>query len=173
MNKSMDAIENLLTRKSVRKYSSQPVSQGDLELILKAGMQAPSARNCQPWHFVVMTERAMMDEVPKFHPYASSMNSAPLAILVCGDEKLAARPKGWRVDCAAAVENILLAAHALGMGAVWMAVDPDEKRLEGMCRLIQFPEGITPFALVSIGYPLEDPVLKERYKRERIHYNAW
>jgi nitroreductase len=169
----MDAIENLLTRKSVRKYTPQPVSEEDIELILKAGMQAPSAGNGQPWHFLVMTDRTVMDEVPKFHSFASSMNSAAVAILVCGEEKLSKRPKGWRVDCAAAAENILLAAHALGLGAVWMAVDPDEKRLEGMCRLIQFPEGIIPFGLISIGYPAEDPPLKERFNKERIHRNVW
>jgi len=169
----MDAIEAILTRKSIRKYTSQPIPQEMEEILLKAAMQAPSSRNCQPWHFVVMTERAMLDAVPTFHPYARSMLSAPLAILVCGDDTLATRPQGWRVDCAAAVENMLIAARALGLGAVWMAVDPDPQRLEGMRGLIPFPAQVTPFALVSFGYPAEDPPLKARYDPARVHYNGW
>jgi nitroreductase len=169
----MDAIEAVLTRKSIRRYTPQPVPQEAVETLLKAAMQAPSSRNCQPWHFVVMTERAMMDAVPTFHPYAKSMLSAPLAILVCGDDTLSTRPQGWRVDGAASVENMLVAAHALGLGAVWMAVDPDPQRMEGMCELISLPEHIHPFALISFGYPAEDPPLKQRYDPARVHYNGW
>lgn len=169
----MDTIEAILTRRSIRRYTSQPISEEITQILLKAGMQAPSTRNCQPWHFVVFTDRTLMDIIPTFHPYAKSMLSAPLAILVCGDDKLTARPNGWRVDCSAAIENILLAAHALGLGAVWMAIDPDAQRLEGMRRLVQFPSEVTPFGLISIGYPDEKPVIEERFNPQRVHYNKW
>ncbi len=112
----METIEAIMTRRSVRKYTSQEVSEEQVEQLLRAGMQAPSANNGQPWHFVVIRDRAILDEIPKFHPYAQMLKSAPLAILVCADLAHTNSPDYWMVDCSAATENILLAAHVLGIG---------------------------------------------------------
>jgi nitroreductase len=169
----MDFMENMLTRRSVRNYAQQPVEQEKVEQLLRAAMQAPSAGNGQPWHFVVLTDRNFLIEVPKFHPYSKMLPSAALAILVCGDEKVEKYAHRWPLDCGAATQNILLAAHGLGLGAVWLGIHPNNDRAQGFRNLLKLPDHIHPFALVSIGYPAERPPAEDRYKPERIHYNQW
>ncbi len=169
----MDFMENMLTRRSVRNYAHQPVEQEKVEQLLRAAMQAPSAGNGQPWHFVVLTDRNLLIEVPKFHPYSKMLPSAALAILVCGDEKVEKYAHRWPLDCGAATQNILLAAHGLGLGAVWLGIHPNNDRAQGFRNLLKLPDHIHPFSLVSIGYPAERPPAEDRYKPERIHYNQW
>ena len=136
-------------------------------------MAAPSAGNEQPWQFIVITERKILDQIPAIHPNVSMIKEAPMAILVCGDlskEKLAGY---WSVDCSAATENLLLAVHALGLGAVWCGIYPREERMAGMKKLFGIPDGIVPFALVPIGYPAEEKPPADRYDESRIHHNKW
>jgi nitroreductase len=168
----MDAIENILTRRSVRHFSPNPVPDEEVQLLLKAAMHAPSAGNSQPWHFVVVTERKMLDEVPKFHTSAEFIMEAHLAILVCADENVA-RPGRWLLDCSAAAENILLAAHARGLGACWIGIQPDPVRIEGAAHLFNLPAQVHPLCLIAVGYPVETPPNVERFLPERIHYNHW
>jgi len=144
-----------------------------VEKILRAAMSAPSARNEQPWHFVVIRERSTLLEIPKFHPYSAMLVEASLAILVCGDPTLEAHPGQWVEGCSAATQNILLAAHALGLGAVWLGVHPRPQRIEPMRKMLDIPEEVIPFALVSIGYPAEQKPRAERFKPERVHYERW
>jgi nitroreductase len=169
----MDTIEAILTRRSIRRYTERAVPPEIVESLLKAAMYAPSARNAQSWHFVVITERRLLDEVPTFHPYAAMIRQAPLAILVCGDEQLEPRAAYWVENCSAATQNILLAAHALGLGAVWLGVYPNEDRVDGMRRLTGVPAHVIPMALIVIGYPAERPPTPERYDPGRVHYNTW
>jgi len=165
----MDALEAMLTRRSIRTYRDEPVSEEAIETLLRAAMAAPSAGNEQPWHFVVIRDRAVLDAIPSVHPYAQMAAGAPLAIAVCGDERLAKYEGFWVQDCAAATENLLLAAHASGLGAVWCGVYPSEERVAAVRELLAVPEQITPFCLVVIGHPDESKGPADRYDDARVH----
>ena len=166
-------IDAILKRRSIRKYSSGPVNKSDVDLLLTAAMYAPSARNEQPWHFVVIDDRGILDQIRRVHPYASMLSHAPMAILVCGDEKLELSKGYWPVDCSAATQNILLAAHALGLGAVWLGVYPRSERQSDIRKIFDLPAHIQPFALISIGHPGEEKGVPERFKKDRIRWNKW
>lgn len=169
----MDAMEAILTRRSIRKYTAQPVPDEVINELLKAAMSAPTAGNQQPWRFIVVDERKILDEIPKIHPYSQMLKQAPLAILVCGDESKSKYPGYWVQDCSAATQNLLLAAHAQGLGAVWLGVHPREERIAGFRKLFGLPQHIAPLALVSIGYPAEQKPPSERYDAAKIRYNRW
>jgi nitroreductase len=166
-------IDAILKRRSIRRYRAGSVDKSDIKTLLMAGMYAPSARNQQPWHFLVIDDRALLSRIMEVHPYASMLSGAALAILVCGDENLELSRGYWPVDCAAATQNILLAAHALGLGAVWLGVYPREERQSGIREIFSLPPEIHPFALVSLGHPAEKRTEPDRYKEERIRWNAW
>jgi len=169
----MDTLETIRTRRSVRKYQDRPVPPELLEQLLAAAMSAPSARNAQPWHFVVIDDRELLAEIPRINPNARMAAAAAAAILVCGDLKLEKSAGFWVVDCAAATENLLLAAHALGLGAVWTGIHPRQQRVEGFRRMLQLPENVVPHSLVPLGYPAEQPEAADRYRADRIHRNGW
>lgn len=169
----MELYDGLITRRSIRKYTSGPVSREILEELVKAGMYAPSAVNCQPWHYIVIDDNALFEKIMEIHPYAKMLKDAQAAILVCGDENLQHGDGYWAVDCSAATQNILLAAHAKGLGAVWLGLHPREERKRNIKELFQLPGHIQPFSLISIGWPAEEKNIPERYKTDRIHYNKW
>jgi nitroreductase len=169
----MDALQAIMSLRSVRLYTADPVDEKTVETLLRAAMQAPSARNAQPWHFIVITERSVMEAIPKFHPYANMLLNAPLAILVCGDQAVEEDPEYINQDCSAATQNILLAAHALGLGAVWLGVYPRSKRVQELRKLLNIPSRIVPVALIAIGHPAEEKMDIDRYKPERVYYNTW
>jgi nitroreductase len=170
---TMEAMEAILSRRSVRQYSAKPVSSEVIREILKAAMSAPSAGNERPWHFMVLTDRAILDEVPKFHPYSAMLRQASAAVLVCGDTTLEKHKGYWVLDCAAATENMLLAAHAKGLGAVWCGVYPTDDRVENLKKLLHLPEQIVPFSLVPLGFPAEVTQAPERFDASRVHTNRW
>jgi len=169
----MDALEAIRTRRSIREYENRPVPDSLIKQVIAAAMMAPSARNGQPWQFVVIDDRELLDRVPEFHPNAEMARRAPVAILVCGDLTLEGSPGYWPIDCAAATQNLLLAAHALGLGAVWTGVYPREERMNGFRRLLNLPEHVVPHTFVPIGYPAERPVSADRYQPARVHRNGW
>jgi nitroreductase len=169
----MDLLEAIYTRRSIRQFTDQPIPEEQLEEILKTAMQAPSARNFQPWHFVVIDDRDLLKEVPKFHPYASMLETAPLTIAVCGDFTLEKSIEYIALDCAAATQNMLLAVHGLGLGAVWLGIYPREKRIEGLKKLLHLPQQIIPISLVALGHPAEHHPSVSRYQPSRIHRNSW
>ncbi|HRW63865.1 MAG TPA: nitroreductase family protein [Bacteroidales bacterium] len=169
----MEIIEGIFTRRSIRKYKDKKIPVEQVNILIKAAMYAPSARNQQPWHFVVVTERDILEKITKVHPYAKMLAEAQLAILVCGDETLELSQGYWVIDCSAATENILLAAHGIGLGAVWLGLHPREERKQAIRDLFKLPENIQPLSLISIGYPDEVKETPERFKPERIHYNKW
>ena len=169
----MDAYENLLTRRSIRRFHPTPIAPELIEKLLWAGMYAPSACNRRPWEFVLIDDPVLTAEIPKIHPHAPMAMQAPLSILVCGDLQRE-HPSGyWVVDCAAAVENILLAAHSLGLGAVWTGIYPREERIEGMAKLLGLPDHIRPHSLIVVGHPAETPDAPDRFEPHRIHRNGW
>jgi nitroreductase len=169
----MDALQAILTRRSIRKYTSKAVSEEMVRQLLEAGMSAPSAGNQQPWHFVVFTDHAIMDQISKFHRYSEMLKQAQVAILVCADLSIETHAGYWVIDCSAATENILIAAHALGLGAVWLGIYPREERVKGMIELLKLPETIMPHSLISIGYPGEKKGPANRFHAKRVHYNTW
>lgn len=169
----METIEAIFTRRSVRHFKPDPVPPEMVETLLKAAMQAPSAANAQPWHFVVINNRDILEQVTTFHPASESLHQAPMAILICGDDKLEKRPDRWILDCSAATENMLLAAHSLGLGAVWVGIHPDTIRIDGMSQLLSLPAHIHPLSLVAVGFPKQVPPPISRYHPDRVHTNRW
>lgn len=170
----MEAMELILTRRSVRKFKPDvAVSDKEIEQILRSAMAAPSAGNQQPWHFVVIRDRKILDEIPKFHPYAKMLAQVPVAILVCGDETLEKHKGYWIQDCSAATQNLLLGAHAIGLGAVWLGIYPREDRVIGLRKLLKIPEHVTPLALIAIGSPAEIPPPANRYDKSKIKLDRW
>lgn len=169
----MDALEAIFTRRSIRRYEDKPVPDELVQKLLAAAMAAPSARNEQPWQFVVLTDRTLLGEVPRITPNAPMAAHAPLGILICGDLRLEKSAGYWVVDCSAAAQNMLLAAHALGLGAVWCGVYPRPERMEGFSRLLGLPEEVKPHSLILVGYPAERHGREDRFRPERVHYQRW
>lgn len=169
----METLEAIFTRRSVRDFKSDPIPEEEVNDLLRAGMQAPSARNEQPWHFIVIDDPDLLHAIPEFHPASKMLLEAPLAILVCSDRKLETKRASWLQDCSAATQNILLAAHAMGLGAVWLGIFPDSERVFGMQSLLAMPKDIRPVALVAVGYPASIPEPVDRFKSERVHHNQW
>jgi nitroreductase len=169
----METFDAIMTRRSVRDFRPDPIGDEEIEKLLRAGMQAPSARNERPWHFVVIDDPEVLHKIPEFHRNAQMLKYAPLAILVCSDRKLESKRATWIQDCAAATENILLAAHGLGLGGVWLGVFPDADRVHGMQELLGMPKDIRPVSMVAIGHPALKPEPVSRFDRKRIHLNQW
>ncbi len=169
----MDAMDAILGRRSIRRYTPKPVPDSLVTEVLQAAMAAPSAGNERPWHFIVIRDRATLDAIPKFHPYSAMLKYASVAIVVCGD-LLQEKYKGfWVQDCSAATENLLLAATAKGLGSVWTALHPMEDRVAGMRSLLGLPESIIPLSLVPLGFPEEQPGRPERFDPGRVHRERW
>jgi nitroreductase len=166
-------IDAILNRRSIRKYSGESVNKSDINLLLTAAMYAPSARNEQPWHFIVIDDHDLLIQIRNVHPYASMLSGAALAILVCGDENLELSKGYWSVDCAAATQNILLAAQALRLGAVWLGVYPRQERQSAIRKIFDLPSHVQPFSLISIGHPAEEKGVPDRFREDRIRWNEW
>lgn len=169
------AIENIMTRTSIRQFKAQPVEQDKVDILLKAAMAAPTALNLQPWHFIVINDKETIALLSGKQP-----TSAPLMIAVCGDTDKTMLPDGstklpdfWVEDVSAATENLLLAAHALGLGAVWTGVYPAMDRTAEVANVLNCPQNIVPLAVVRVGYPDESPEPKNKYKEENISYNKF
>jgi nitroreductase len=169
----MDALEAILTRRSIRKFKDDPVSDNSIRMLLAAAMSAPSARNQQSWRFVVITDRETLVALTTVHPYAGPLKEAPLAILICGDTRDLKSEGFWVQDCAAATENLLTAATALDLGAVWLGCHPRQERVTGIQKLLGIPEKVIPLSLIAVGYPEEEKPREDRYDREKVHYNRW
>lgn len=169
----MDCLESIYTRRAIRKYTDKKVSDEQIEKLLKAGMSGPSAVNEQPWHFIVVKDKKLLEEIPKASPYAQMAKDAAVAIIVCGDLKLQKIEGLWSQDCCIAAQNILLAAHALGLGAVWTAAYPLPGRVENLQKLFNIPKNIIPLCVIPIGYPAEKKEPVERFKKERVHNDKW
>lgn len=168
----METYEAILTRRSIRRYKDQPVDDKTIHDLLEAAMYAPSASDRRPWQFVVITERAQLTTLADLLPYGKMLHRAPLAIAVCGDLHLQ-RLNYWIQDCSAATQNILLAAHDKGLGAVWLGVYPRKERIAGVTQLLNLPNGVIPLCLISLGHPAEVRIANNRFDASRVHYNRW
>ena len=167
-------ISSIMTRTSIRQFTSQPVSKSQVEMLLRAGMAAPTAVNRQPWHFVVVSDKAKLTALGAGRN--RMLEQCPVAIVVCGDLDKALSGKAqeyWVQDCSAATENILLAAHALGLGAVWTGVYPIDGRVSAVTSLLQLPSAIVPLCVIAVGYPAEQPTPKDKWKTENVSYEEY
>lgn len=170
------AIETIMTRTSVRAFTDRPVEDEKIEQMLRAGMAAPTAVNKQPWAFIVVKSREQLDRLKEANPYARMLESAQLAIVVCGDMTKAIEgpmQSYWIQDASAATENILLAAHALGLGAVWTGVYPNPERVAPVSEALSLPSYAVPLCVIPMGYPAESPEPKDKWKPENVHYEKW
>lgn len=167
------AIDNIMTRTSIRSFTEQAVDSADVQTMLKAAMAAPTAGNKQPWKMVVVDDETLLDSLSEQH---RPIETAPLAIVLCGDTTNVFPGEGkdfWIQDVSAATENLLLAAHSLGLGAVWCGVYPISERTAAVKGLLGLPDEIVPLCVVAIGHPAESPEPKDKWKPENVHYNGW
>lgn len=169
----MDGLENIFTRRSIRKYKPEKIKDSEITKLLEAAMSAPSAGNQQIWHFIVVEDKKKLVEVTNFHPHSQMLKGASHAIVVCADLENEVYPGYWIQDCAAAVQNILLAANAQGIGSCWLGITPRQDRIDGAKVLFNLPENVQPLAIISLGYPDEEKGPSERYDKTRIHRNEW
>lgn len=169
-DKTPAAIENILSRKSVRKYLDRKVEDEKVKLLLQAGMAAPTGKDVRPWEFAVVTDRNILAALAEALPYAKMLNDAPMAIVVCGDSVKSAY---WYLDCSAATQNILLAAEAQELGAVWTAAYPYEDRMNAVITQLNLPEHILPLCVIPVGYPSKEYHPRDKYDETKIHYNKW
>ncbi|MDR3329026.1 MAG: nitroreductase family protein [Prevotellaceae bacterium] len=168
-------LETIHSRKSVRKYIDKPVSKDDLLTLVKAGMAAPSGKNEQPWAFVIVSEKARLDTMAERLPYAKMLRQAAAAIVVCGDMARLRNPEAslWVQDCSAATENILLAAEAIGLGAVWTAAYPYEDRMGVVRSVLNLPPTTIPLCVIPVGYPDGTEKPKDKWKEENVRWERW
>lgn len=176
MNQNKDSvIEAIMTRTSIRQYTDEKLTDEEIETMLKAGMAAPSACNLQPWRFVVVTDPEVKQAISNQIKPAGPAAKAPAVIVVCGDMEATFEPAPdyWTEDCSAVTENILLAAHAMDLGAVWMGVYPQKERCEFLADLLGLPSNIKAFGMIAVGHPAENPAPKEKWDASKVHFEKW
>jgi nitroreductase len=169
----MEFLKTILDRRSIRNYLTTEIPEEIIIQLLKSAMYAPSARNTQSWQFIIVRKREILNAIMQVHPYSKMLEKAPLAIMVCGDKSLEPNEGYLSLNCAAATQNILLAAHEFGIGTVWLGVYPRKERMEPLSNLFALPEHIIPISLIAAGYPDEKPAMPDRFLPERIHYENW
>ena len=176
VNVSATVMDNILTRTSIRKFTSTPVSEGAIDTLLRAAMAAPTAVNRQPWHLVVVNDTVQLSALRNSSRRPGPLATSTLAIAVCGNMDKALEGDGqpfWIQDVSAATENLLLAAHSLGLGAVWTGVYPIKERIQQVSDILQLPENIVPLSLVVLGYPDEAPEPKNKWNEENVSWNTF
>ncbi len=170
-----DAITAILTRRSIRDYTPHPVPEELVKLLLEAGMSAPSAMDERSAEFIVINDRNILDEIQKFNTKRLQLKKATVAILVCVNQaKEKKQGLGFGVlDGAVACENILIAANALGLGAVWTSIYPFQDRIPKVQKMLNLPEQVIPMTIIPVGYPAERKERENRYVPSRVHTNRW
>ena len=169
----MEIISGIRTRRSIRKYTDKKPGEDVLRQILEAAMLAPSAMNKQPWEFILFDDREKYERIVAVHPGGRMLLDAAGAILICCDMNQVHDPGYMPVDCSAATQNILLAAHGLGLGTCWIGIHPRENRIELLKDLFKLPPHIHPFAVVAYGYPAEEKGVPDRYDEKKVHRDVW
>lgn len=169
----MDCLDAIMTRRSIRRYTGQPVTEADLDVIVRAAMAAPSAGNQQSWRIVVARDPEVRMRLSTSTPHAGMLAEASVGLVVCGDTRDERHPGYWVQDCSAAIENALLAIRALGLGAVWIGVYPIDARVRNVSDVLGLPDGVVPLGMISIGHPAEDKPPAERFNESFVHHDRW
>lgn len=172
---SNQAYDCIMTRTSCRAYTDRRPTEGQIDSLLHAAMAAPTAANQQAWQLVVITDRDIIDSVAHNNKYLAMAAQAPLVIVPCGDLRIAHEKAEafWPQDLSALSENILLAAHSMGLGAVWCGIYPDPRRVDALSRLLELPDSVVPLCVIPIGYPKSKLTPKKKFDPEKVHYNGW
>ena len=170
---ALEMLETIFTRRSVRKFTGKEIDEKDLKLILKAGFQAPSAHNKEPREYIVVRDKARLEEIQEVHKYGKMLTQAGCGIVVCGDLSIQKRQGLLIADCSASMENMLLAAHSLGLGAVWTGIHPVEKLEEDLRRILGIPDNLLPVGMLVLGEARVVPKTIDRYDESKIHYDKW
>ncbi len=169
----MNVLEAIDSRRSIREFTEETISEQDLKTILKAGFQAPSAHNREPREYVVVKDPETIEKIVEFHEHAKMLPKAGCGIVICGD-KTKQDVFGFLIsDCSASIQNMLLASHGLGLGAVWCGLYPREHLMEGTTDVLNLPEHIVPVGLVVVGETEEKPSAVDRYNEDKVHYDRW
>ena len=167
----------IFKRTSVRSYSDKSISSEQIEKLMQAAMAAPSGCNAQPWEFLVIQNKGTMNKIMEIHPFSSMLKEAPLVIMVCADkEKFPSKVPNvelWPQDCSAATQNIMLEAADMGIGSVWLGVHPREELQKPLAKLFELPQNIIPFSLISLGYPKGDVTPKNKFDKNKVHFEKW
>lgn len=168
----METIQALMTRRSIRSWTDEPVTGEERKVILEAAMNAPSAADARPWHFVTVDDPELIKEFTGMGG-TEMLEQSTFMVVVCGDVSKEIYPGFWPQDCSCAAQNMQLAAHDIGIGCVWIAVHPLKEREELLRKVLEIPEAITPFALLAMGVPNEVNAPEYRFDEERLHSNKW
>lgn len=169
----MNLFEAIESRRSIRKFTEEEVTDEDVRICLKSAMEAPSARNEQPWQFLLLREASQRELASKASPYTGMAKDAPVVIVVCGDLRLETAPGFWPQDCAAATQNLLLAARGRNLGTVWCGIHPVQEREEYLKKVFGLPKEVIPFALVCLGHTELKFHSLDRFRADRIHEGGW
>jgi nitroreductase len=167
-------LETIFRRRSIRKYTDQPVESEKLDLLLQAAMAAPSAMNCRPWEFILVTDPEKLAQFRQRLIFGD--RNAPAAIVVCGNPGLSANPAArlfWVQDCSAAAQNILIAAVGLGLGTVWIGIHPVGVFVKTVRTIMSIPRSVTPLCVIYVGYPVEEKPARTQYNPKRIHRQGY
>ncbi len=169
MNK---VIETIFTRRSIRKFTKERIPKETLELLLSAAMNAPTACNQQAWYFIVVTEQDKLDKLSTLHSGVNFVKNAPVAIIVCSEPNATILDYYWIDECAAATQNLLLAAHSLGLGAIWTGINHENLEDINFYRnILNISDQYTPFAMIPIGHPAEQIVSVNKYNEKKVLWN--
>jgi len=166
-------IDPVLCRRSIRKFKKNPIDNAQVKRLLTAAMCAPSAEDERPWHFIVVRDNPVKNDLAEAWPLAHIVNDAAVAIVVCGDESLQKVQNCWMLDCAAATENLLVEAQYIGLGAVWLGLYPVEGRIQRVRDILGAPRSVIPFSIIPIGIPDESKEPLSRYDERKIHNQKW
>lgn len=177
----MNTIDAIMSRKSVRKYTAQKISDQDLQTLLKAGMCGPSCVNSRPWSFLVIRDKDLLNKMADTNGRpAEPLRKAEVGIMICGDMERAFQPAPdyWIIDCSIAGQNMCLAAHELGIGSVWLGTYPQMERVAEQAKLFDLPETIIPHSIIAFGYPDEAALTKssadkDKFEGNRVHFDQW
>ncbi|MBN2260487.1 MAG: nitroreductase family protein [Clostridiales bacterium] len=169
----MDIINAINSRRSIRQFTGEVINDEQLQMILRAGFQAPSAHNIHPQEFIVVKDAEKLENVAKRHKYAKALSSSACGIIVCGDAEKQPREGLLNSDCSASIENMLLAAHGLGLGGVWIGLYPIESFTKLISEIFETPENIIPIGMIAVGYPENEKEFIDRYEDSKVHYDKW
>lgn len=169
----MNILDAINERRSIRKYTNEPLTDKELETVLKAGFQAPSAHNRNPREYIVLRDGEILQAITEFHPYTKMLPSAGCGIVVCGDIEKQEREGFLVSDCSASIQNMLLAAHGIGLGSVWCGLYPVEELMTPLRQLLKLPEHIIPIGIVVVGHTQVEKRIMDKFKPENIHHNGW
>ena len=170
----LDAITALLTRRSIRRFTDEPVAREQVDTLLACAMAAPTGYNEQSWRFVVVRDAERREELSAASNWGGMARNAPVVVVVCGDAAAERHPgQYWVQEAAAALENMLIAAHALGLGAVWIGLHPRPERVAPVRLLLGLPPSVEPLGMIALGYPAETKAPSSRMDWNKVHYESW